>query len=82
MVMKATRDVVEKLIEQLRRELPPLWDRKNTTKLTGGAVHHRHLANLMSLGQGPGGAIHIGRNKVVIARDPFLEWLRSRMLAA
>ena len=66
------------LIEKLRAELPPMWDRKNTTELTGGLVNHRTLANLMSLGKGPKGTIRMGHKKVGIIRDPFLDWFDER----
>lgn len=67
------------LIEKLRAELPPMWDRKNTSKLTGGFVHHRTLANLMSQGKGPRGTFRMGYKKVGILRDPFLDWLEEHL---
>lgn len=67
------------LIEQLRQTLPPIWDRKNTGELTGGAVHPRTLTNQMSRGEGPGGTYRIGGKKVIIEREAFLEWLATRI---
>lgn len=66
------------LIEELRKTLPVAWDRKNTTELTGGLVHHRTLANLMSMGKGPKGTFRMGYKKVGITREAFLEWFEKR----
>jgi len=65
-------------IDQLRKELPPIWDRVMTTQLTGGVVNARTLANLMSNGEGPSGT-YVMKRKIIITRDSFLEWLRSRI---
>lgn len=69
----------ETLIEQLRETLPVVWDRKNTTQLTGGLVHHRTLANLMSLDKGPKGTFRMGHKKVGVTREAFLEWLEPQL---
>jgi len=69
---------IEALIARLRRELPPIWERVQTTALTGGAVNSRTLANLMSSGQYPARSYRLGR-KVIIERDSFLSWLASRI---
>ncbi len=67
------------LIEQLRKTLPVVWDRKNTTELTGGLVNHRTLANQMSLGKGPKGTFRMGHKKVGITKDAFLDWLEGKI---
>jgi hypothetical protein len=66
------------LIDQLREELPPIWDRVKTTQLTGGVVNARTLANLMCRGEGPSGTYAMGRKRI-ITRESFLEWLRPRI---
>jgi len=63
----------DQLIDELREELPPIWERPRTTQLTGGVVNSRTLANRMSQSEGPSGTFKMGR-KVIIAREPFLEW--------
>lgn len=68
----------DEVLETLKRELPPIWDRKATTRLTGGVVNSGSLANRMSEGIGPAGAFRHGK-KIVIVREPFLEWLAARL---
>lgn len=66
------------LIQKFRQTLPVAWDRKYTTELTGGLVHHRTLTNLMSLGKGPKDTFRMGHKKVGITKDAFLEWFEER----
>lgn len=72
-------DSVEILIEKLRDELPPIWARSETDCLTGGVIKARTLANLMSAGKGPSGTFRIGRRRVALERDSFLDWLSSQL---
>ncbi len=71
-------DAVEKLIERLRDELPAVWERIATDRLTGGVIKSRTLANLMSLGKYTGESFRIGR-RCVIERDSFLKWLEIEL---
>ncbi|GBC62957.1 hypothetical protein DENIS_3942 [Desulfonema ishimotonii] len=66
------------LIEKLRLELPAMWERIRTDELTGGVCRSRTLANKMSLGEGPGGTFRAGK-KVIITREPFLDWFEERI---
>lgn len=69
---------INDLISKLEKELPPIWERPQTTALTGGAVNSRTLANLMSAGHYPALSYRLGR-KVIIDRDAFLSWLAARL---
>jgi len=69
---------MQDLIERLARELPPIFERTQVDRLTGGVVRHRTLANMQSKGEGVPGAYKVGK-KVVIPRDEFLAWLSDRM---
>jgi hypothetical protein len=66
------------LIERLRKELPPIFARTAVDKLTGNVVRGRTLANLSSLGKGPGGTYRDGK-KVILEREAFLSWLADRL---
>lgn len=66
------------IIRKLRSELPPTFARTEVDQLCGGIIASRTIANLQSLGQGPGGAFRVGR-KMCLQRDEFLDWLASRI---
>lgn len=70
-------DSKKALIQRLRKELPPAWDRAKTGEITGGIVSAGYLRNLCCAGKGPKGVVKIGR-KAIIEREDFLEWLESR----
>lgn len=68
---------VQVIIDRLRLELPPVFTRKIVAKLIGGYLTVGSLANLDSLGEGPGG-IRAGKS-ILYERETFLEWLAKRM---
>ena len=67
------------IIEQLRQELPPVWARVETDRLTGGMFRARTLANLQSRGEFPSVAVNYIGRKAIILRDPFLEWAETKL---
>ena len=62
--------------ENLSKELPSIIALDNAAGLLRRVISAKRLANLDSIGQGPGW-IRIGR-KVAYRTDDFLEWLESR----
>jgi len=66
------------LLEKLAKELPPIFEKQELDRLTGGVIRARTFSNLMSKGLASEGVHRIGR-KVVIPRDEFLKWLADRM---
>ena len=64
-------------IEQLRKELPPVFARHEVGRLTGGIISPGTLGNLDSLGKGPAGRLRIG-HKVAYSRDLFVDWIAGR----
>lgn len=68
----------EKLLETLRKELPPVFTRKVAEAAIGGLVSAKTLSNCDSLGKGPSSRVIIG-NKVGYERDVFLAWLKERL---
>ncbi|WP_457756064.1 hypothetical protein [Thermodesulfatator indicus] len=66
-------ELLEKLRENLLRELPPLFARKEVEKLLPGVISRRTLENLDSMGRGPKG---IGNGKKILyVREEFVAWL-------
>ena len=64
-------------IDCLRSELPPLFTRKYICERLGGYLTPGTLANLDSIGQGPGG-VRAGKT-VLYEKEAFLQWLEQRL---
>ena len=64
-------------ISALRQTLPPTFSRAVAADALKGVFSAGRLANLDSMGEGPGG-VRIGR-VVAYERETFLRWLESRM---
>ncbi len=60
----------------MEKNLPPVFSREEAAKHTGGIFTAKTLANLDSLGKGPGPDVHIGK-KVGYERSRFMEWIKS-----
>ena len=67
------------ILENLHKEMSPTFTRKTACKLLGGLFTSGTLANLDSLGTGPG-CIHAGK-RVLYERESFLTWLGARFSA-
>ncbi len=68
----------DNILLTLQSSLPPVFARKEISRLTGGLISPRHLANLDSAGLGPKGRVRIGR-LVGYERDSFISWINDRM---
>lgn len=66
-------------LADLLDELPPIIGRTEVSRLTGGLIHPRTLANHDSAGTGPR-RIKLGR-KIGYFRNDFVAWLTSRLVA-
>jgi len=69
----------EDLRKQLLESCPPIFGRDQVENITGGMINRRTLANLDSLGQGPGGKVAMGKIKVGYIREPFVDWFVGRL---
>jgi hypothetical protein len=65
---------MQRILDSLRRELPPTFTRATAVKMMGGLFTAGTLANLDCHGKGPGGSL-IGRYE----RESFIAWLERRM---
>ena len=68
----------DNILLTLQSSLPPVFARKEISRLTGGLISPRHLANLDSAGLGPKGKVRVGR-KIGYERDAFVSWMSERM---
>jgi len=68
----------QQLINSLRQELPPVFSRKVASRMTGGLFAPGTLANLDSMGQGPGG-VRVGK-AIAYERERFLAWFEKRLV--
>lgn len=66
-----------KVLDSLRSELPPIIFRINPNFRAWTGYHPRTIANLDSLGLGPGKVV-VGR-KVGYEREALLAWLAKRL---
>jgi len=65
-------------LNNFAKECPPLISRSEASRLTGGLISPRTLANLDSLGQGPKNKVRLGK-KVAYERQAFLDFLAKRL---
>jgi hypothetical protein len=65
------------IIESLRQNLPPVFNRRTAQTALGDIINARTLANLDYLKQGPPKK-YLGKT-VVYERDSFLIWLSPRL---
>ena len=77
---------MDKLIEQLRAYLPPMFAGTELDKLTGKAIRWRTIQNRRANQSLPPEKkipdecfIRSGNRKTIIVRDPFLDWWKSEI---
>jgi hypothetical protein len=62
------------IIDDLRAALPPVWLGTRTDELTGGAICWGTTQNRRSRGEIPDECFARSGTRVLVIRDPFLEW--------
>lgn len=67
-----------KSIEELSSILPPIFQRCEIGRLTGGTIKPGTMKNNDSLGIGVKGRFRIGR-KIYYSRTEFIHWLKSKI---
>lgn len=68
----------ENILRSLELTLPPIIVRREISRLTGGLISAKFLANLDCAGLGPKGRVKIGR-LTAYSRESFVSWLSDRM---
>lgn len=80
--MKEKKELCEAL-EELRKNLPPVFAGKKVTEITGGAIYWRHLLNLKAKKEVDDGVfLRNGTRDLMIVRDPFFAWWNNRISKA
>ena len=73
----APEGVISTLIERLRKELPPGFDRKHAISAIPGWISYGGLCNLDAAKNGPP-RVRCGKY-CIYERESFLSWLESRL---
>ena len=79
--MHLDQRTLEDLLENLRKELPPVFTRSAVPRLLGGCIASGTLANCDCAKEGPDGSFRMGR-KICYRREPFLEWFGKQLSPA
>lgn len=70
------------IVEGLRREMPPVWAGTETNHLTGKALCWGTIQNKRSRGEIPDNCFVKSGKRVLVVRDPFLDWWQSTLSEA
>jgi hypothetical protein len=62
------------ILEELRKALPPVFAGTSLGELTGGAIHWPTIQNRRALRQIPDDCFVRSGTRVLVLRDPFLNW--------
>src|SRR4030088_571915 len=65
---------MQRVVEELRQTLPPVFAGKSIDGLTGGAIHWPTIQNRRALRQIPDECFCRSGPRVLVVRDPFLDW--------
>jgi hypothetical protein len=64
----------QRVIDELRRALPPVFAGTSLDELTGGAIHWPTIQNRRSAREIPDECFVRSGPRVLVIRDPFLDW--------
>ena len=70
------------IIDELRATLPPVWLGTRTNELTGGAICWGTIQNRRSRHEIPDECFARSGSRVLVIRDPFLDWWASTLSPA
>jgi hypothetical protein len=73
---------MQNVVEELRRALPAVFAGTSSDELTGGAIHWRTIQNKRALRQIPDECFCRSGPRVLVIRDPFLNWWGSTLTEA
>ncbi|EHJ49504.1 hypothetical protein DFW101_3508 [Solidesulfovibrio carbinoliphilus subsp. oakridgensis] len=66
-------------VEELRGLLPPIFAGQSIDELTGGAIIWRTILNARARKEVPVSCFVKSGRKVLVKRDPFLDWWRATL---
>lgn len=67
----------EKFFNAIEKELPPVFSRETASKVIGGLISAKTMANEDCLGTGPSEKVRLG-TKVGYTRESFMHWLKAK----
>jgi hypothetical protein len=73
---------MQRVVEELRQTLPPVFAGTSLNELTGGAIHWPTIQNRRALRQIPDECFVRSGTRVLVLRDPFLDWWRTTLSEA
>jgi hypothetical protein len=65
---------MQRVVDELRQTLPPVFAGTSLDELTGGAIHWPTVQNRRALRQIPDDCFVRSGTRVLVLRDPFLNW--------
>jgi len=72
-------DTIDRVIEELRAALAPVVAGQSLDELTGNSIHWPTVQNARSRREVPSECFIYAGRKVLVVRDPFLEWWRTTL---
>jgi hypothetical protein len=73
---------MQKIIDQLRNELPSIFAGPSVEELTGGAINWGTVQNKRSRREIPDECFVRSGTRVLVLRDPFLNWWATTLSEA
>jgi hypothetical protein len=73
---------MERIIEELRKALPPIFAGTSSDELTGGAIHWPTIQNKRALRLIPDDCFCRSGQRVLVIRDRFLDWWQTTLSEA
>lgn len=70
---------VDKVVEELRGYLPPVFAGSSLGKLTGDAIHWPTIQNARMRHEIPGDCFVLSGRKILVVRDEFLNWWKGTL---
>jgi hypothetical protein len=65
---------MQRVVDELRKTLPPIFAGTSLNELTGDAIHWPTIQNRRALRQIPDECFVRSGARVLVVRDPFLDW--------
>jgi hypothetical protein len=73
---------LQRVIDELRQTLPPVFAGTSLDQLTGGAIHWPTVQNRRALRQISDDCFVRSGTRVLVLRDPFLDWWSTTLKEA
>ena len=72
-------EIIDQTVEELRKSLPPVFAGMSLDERTGDAIPWRTIQNARSRNEIPSECFVYSGRKVLVRRDPFLDWWRGTL---